>query len=93
MARQLGPFQQGEVVTMRAHGRGDALLVTTPSGIELTIPAPRGRTDLWLPELGTWTYRWSESEAETLEVVASEVVEEVAETPPVALPTGSLSVR
>jgi hypothetical protein len=91
MAR-LEPYNAGESIKLRSYGRGTRLFVVTPSGMELSIPAPSGTYNLWLPEVGRWVVQWDQGEVEHLEVVpAIEPEPEVVELPKRPLPSGNFA--
>lgn len=95
--RRLDPYQLGSVVRLRPSSGRTRLVVKAPSGLELKAPLDKGGyVDLWLPQVGTWTYYWEGDRGpeQTLEVaevddVLDELVDAVPElvqpAPPMAI--------
>lgn len=72
---RLAPYKQGEVARFRRRApTRPALIVKAPDGLLLSIPAPNGVVDLWLPQVGTWLLRWEDQqEIQSVEVEIGEV--------------------
>jgi hypothetical protein len=81
--------------TVRLRGAAGQVRVFAPDGLELRIPSPKGRVDLWVPQEGDWAVAWPDGTTETLSVAAARPPEVLSCTltvtpgqPPAGYPLG-----
>lgn len=70
MARIIATQQQGALLDLRGPQQS-TLHVVAPDGLEVRIPAPRGKATIWLPQAGEWTYTWTDGTTGTITVTSS----------------------
>lgn len=81
MAVRRPPYELGAIVRLRpGSGRSDSVTVTAPDGMIIIKPTRRPLFDLWLPQIGTWTYVWSDGSTGSVEVVEAVDPEEIEDT-------------
>lgn len=60
MRIRTAPYDAGTIVRLTCPtGPGARLEVTAPDGSWFSLVAPEGYYDLWLPEVGTYSYSWA----------------------------------
>lgn len=67
----LPPVVVGSMVKLRRRDpRGTILIVDAPDGSEFRLPVARGTYELWVPQVGTWRFRWqTEEEVRSIQVI------------------------
>lgn len=70
---------------------GPRLVVESPDGSRHSFVAPDGAVDLWLPQVGSWSYAWEGSqEVSSISVVADRSSSSAAPALPATVAVGDL---
>lgn len=85
------PIYAGDVITLFPDtGVGERLTVKAPDGLLLLVPVRGGSVRLWVPQVGTWIYRWDEAAVQSFDVFTrpAEAMQATTEEPPIRIEAG-----
>lgn len=85
----------GDVVRVRRHVLSSKrIIVTAPDGSVFSFPADRNSFELWVPQVGAWTFRWDdEIDVRQIDVAEAVVIEDEDAREPLDLPSGRIFSR
>ena len=74
----------GSIVRLRAPSAGESCRVVAPDGLVLFPNLGERRSfELWVPQLGTWSYSWDDDIDQYIEVIAAPEEDEPDDPGPV----------